>query len=99
MAHSKEPWWMDDKIMDGNVFVNYGPRENRTSVCMVGWKYGSQTDEEKLANGRLIVAAPKLLAMLKAANRAFYVAGTRKALQEALKGSKELIQEAEGRER
>jgi hypothetical protein len=38
-----------------------------------------------------------MLAMLKAVNYAFYVKGTRKELQKALEGSRELIRKAEGR--
>lgn len=49
------------------------------------------------ANGVLIASAPELLAMVKAANLAFYGSGTQKALQAVLKGSKDLIRKAEGR--
>ena len=54
--------------------------------------------DEREANARLIALAPELLAelrkaetMLAAANYAFYVAGTRKALETALDESKTLL--------
>jgi len=46
---------------------------------------------------RVAAAAPEMLAMLKAITYAFYVKGTRKELQKALEGSRELIRKAEGR--
>ena len=46
---------------------------------------------------QVMTVAPELLVMLKAANDAFYGKGTRKALQAALEGSRELIRKAEGR--
>lgn len=55
----------------------------------------ARTETEE--NARLIEAAPEMLAMLKAVNYAFYVKGTRKELQKALEGSRELIRKAEGR--
>lgn len=45
----------------------------------------------------LHAAAPELLAMLKAANAAFFGVGTRMELLKALKDSKALIAKAEGR--
>lgn len=53
---------------------------------------------ENQANARLIASAPELLAMLKAANEAFFGRGTRQELLKALKDSKELIRRVEGRE-
>ena len=57
---------------------------------------GQQMDA--VNRSRLIEKAPEMLAMLKAANQAFFGTGTRKALLAALEGSKDLIRQAEGKD-
>ena len=54
-------WFFDGKLRDGKAFVSYGAPENYNPICEVGWKFGIQTDEQKIANAYLIAAAPSLM--------------------------------------
>lgn len=89
MNHTPGPWEVV-RFSDEPNPVIIGPNGDERITTVSG-------NQDDAANARLIAAAPEMLAMLKAANDAFYVQGTRKALQSALDGSRDLIRKAEGR--
>lgn len=92
VSHTPGPWELSEEIYtdEFDMQIRYYIVQNKKRVIVVNDKGVTIPD------ARLIAAAPELLAMLKAANAAFFGAGTRLKLLEALKDSKALIHKAEG---
>lgn len=89
-GHTPGPWQITKETIVGEFCTYTKIRDKDNGVIAT-----LHINEE--ANAALIAAAPELLAMLKAANAAFFGAGTRLELLKALKDSKALIAKAEGR--
>ncbi len=71
-GHTPGPWRLDPTVNDldpegnddGGFYARSVTAENGTGIAEVYW-HGRKTDAETLANGRLIEAAPELLAALE----------------------------------
>lgn len=92
VGHTPGPW-----KVDAASYIR-GPKGEHLAGVMSYSETVAKGPLPQDANARLIAAAPDMLAMLKAANEAFFVRGTRQELLKALKDSKALIARAEGRE-
>lgn len=109
MKHTPSPWkpCRAHEDYQGPMFdiepdekASYEARPFVKIISVNGENVASAHDlfEFKKEDALLIAAAPEMLAMLKAANEAFFVIGTGKAVKKVMAGSKDLIRKAEGRE-
>jgi hypothetical protein len=93
-AHTPGPWATGSTVTRVQVW----PEGWNVPLCIADChtKNAPENKAERVANARLIAAAPDLLAIVERLNYAFYVDGTAKALRPIMAETKAILARVRG---